>query len=117
MKTRIATLLFLAGLFISTTAFSNQPTPATAAANESVVNALCKELTYPQFAIDDQLECSVVVSILIQEDGSIDVDCANCVCPRMKAHVINDVEDLGGRYFKRFAGQNVKVKIKYKLIS
>ncbi len=117
MKTRIATLMFLAGIFIATTAFANQPVPTTAAAKNSVKNILKKGLEYPEFAVKNKLECNVVVSIVIQKDGSFKVDCANCECPVMKGAVIADIESLGGKKFAKYAGENVQLKLKYQLIS
>lgn len=117
MKTRIATLMFLAVLFITSTAFATPPVTATAAARNSVKELLKKELTYPEFAIEQKLECCVVVSITIQDDGSFEVDEANCVCPSMKTEVVKDIESLGGDKFAKYAGQHLHMKVKYTLIS
>ncbi len=117
MKTRIATLMMMVAIFFTTTAFANQPVPATAAAKHSVKDMLKKELTYPQFAIDSKLECAVVVSIQIQEDGSFDVSCANCECPKMKKAVVADIERMGNEKLAKYAGQQINLKLIYSLIS
>ena len=46
MKTRIATLAILLGLFISTTAFANQPVPASKAVASSVADYIEEEMEY-----------------------------------------------------------------------
>ncbi len=117
MKTRIATLMVLMGIFIASTAFANQPVTATAAVKSSVKQILKKELSYPDFAIKNKLECDVVVSIVIQDDGTFKVNCANCQCPKMKNEVIADIEKLGNKKFAKFAGQEINLKLKYELIS
>ncbi len=70
MKTRIATLAILLGLFISTTAFANEPVPASKAIAASVADLIEEELVYPDFAIEDKFEGDVVLELLIEEDGT-----------------------------------------------
>ena len=65
MKTRIATLMILLGLFLSVTTFAKQPVPASKAVSQSVAKLIESELDYPEFAIKKKYECHVVVSIVI----------------------------------------------------
>lgn len=116
MKTRIATVLIMLGLFLTSTAFAGELPVATKKARKDVTKIIKKEMTYPQFAIDEKFECCVIASINILEDGSLDVECANCVCPKMKKHVVETLEDLDTHQLQAYAGQNVKVKINFHLI-
>ena len=47
MKTRIATLTLLFGLFISVTAFANQPVPASKVVAASIADYIEEEMEYP----------------------------------------------------------------------
>lgn len=116
MKTRIATLLLVSGLFISLTAFSKEPVPASKAVAQSVAKEIQKELEYPEFAIRDKFECCVLVSLVIREDGTFDVDCANCVSADMKEDVIRQIENMDAEKFAMYAGQTVLLKIKFDLL-
>ena len=116
MKTRIATLMIVFGLFLTATAFANQPVPASKAVSKSVAKLIKSELDYPKFAIEDKFECCVVVSIVIQDDGSFDVDRANCIRADMKNYVVQQIENINTEDFARYAGQNVLLKIKFDLL-
>ena len=115
MKTRIATLAVLLGLFISTTAFANEPVPASKAVASSVADLIEDELDYPEFAIEDKFEGDVVLEILIEDDGTFDVIAANSMDSEMKEHVAWAVEDIDTDEFSRYAGQTVLVKVSYDL--
>ena len=117
MKTRIATLMIVFGLFIAASAFANQPVPASKAVSKSVAKLIKSELDYPEFAIEEKFECCVVVSIVIQDDGSFDVDCANCISKEMKKYVVKQIESINTEDFARYAGQNVLLKIKFDILT
>ena len=119
MKTRIATVFVMLGLFMASTAFAGELPAATASkkARKEVTKVIKKELSYPQFAIDEEFECCVVVSVIIQEDGSLDVDCANCIDPRMKEYVVKNLENMKTKKLENYAGQQVLVRIKFKLLT
>ena len=88
MKTRIATLSLLLGLFITVTAFGNNPpVPASKAVASSVANFIENELEYPEFAIEEKFEGEVVIELLIEEDGSFDVKAANSINDQMKEYL------------------------------
>lgn len=116
MKTRIATLFFALGLFLTTTAFANEPVPASKAVAKSVAKLIESELEYPEFAIKDKFECCVAVSVVIQDDGSFDVDCANCISDDMKEYVIEKIENMVSEQHAQYAGQTVLIKIKFDLL-
>lgn len=116
MKTRIATVFIMLGLFLTSTAFAGELPMATKKARKDVTKIIKKELSYPEFAIEEKVECCVVVSINILDDGSMDVECANCVCPKMKEHVVSTLEGLDTEELQSYAGQNVKVKINFDLL-
>ena len=117
MKARIATLMIVLGVFLATTAFANEPVPASKAVSKSVANLIQNELEYPEFAIKEKFECCVVVSIVIQGDGSFDVDCANCISEEMKKYVVKQIESINTEDFARYAGQNVLLKIKFDILT
>ena len=115
MKTRIATLMFIVGMFIVSTAFANEPVPASSAVHKSVAKIIQAELEYPDFAIKEKFECCVIVSVVIQEDGRFEVDCANCVSDRMKKYVVYEIEHMVSEEHARYAGQSVLIKVKFDL--
>jgi len=117
MKTRIATLMLMLGIFLSTTAFASEPAPATKAASNSVVKYIQKNLDYPDFAIDDKFECCVVVSLTIQEDGTLDVNSSNSVDKDMQNYVVREIEDFQNDDFIQYAGQRVYLKINFDLLT
>ena len=116
MKTKIATLMIVFGLFLSATTFANEPVPASKAVSNSVSKLIQSELEYPEFAIDEKLECIVVVSIVIEDDGTFDVTSANCVSSAMKEYVIEEIEDLVSKEHAQYAGQTVLLKVKFDLL-
>jgi len=115
MKTRIATLVFIIGMFLVSTAFANEPVPASKAVHKSVAKVIQNELEYPDFAIDEKFECCVLVRIIIQEDGRFDVDCANCVSKQMKDYVTYEIEHMLSEEHAQYAGQTVLIKLKFDL--
>lgn len=115
MKTRIATLMFILGIFLTATAFANEPVPASKAVAQSVAQNIQAELEYPEFAIEQKFECCVLVSIIIQEDGRYAVDCANCISDQMKKYVVYEIEHMKFEKHAKYAGQSILVKIKFDL--
>jgi len=115
MKTRIATLLFVFGLFIVSSAFAMEPVPASKAVSKKVANLIQDELDYPEFAIVDKFECCVVVSVLIQDDGTFDVTGANSISKDMIKHVIKTIEKMEPEDLDKYAGQEVGIKVIFDL--
>lgn len=116
MKTRIAILTMLLGLFIAGTAMANEPVPATKAATEALTSLLENEISYPAFASENDIQCCVSVSVIVQDDGSLKVDASNCGNCKMKDHVVKSIENLSSKDLAKYAGQNALLKIKFKLI-
>ena len=116
MKTRIATLMILLGIFLTTTAFANEPVPASKAVAQSVAKLIQSELEYPEFAIKDKFECCVLVSLVIQDDGSFEVDCAKCIDDDMKEYVVGQIEEMYSEKFSAYAGQQVLLKVNFDLL-
>ena len=116
MKTRIATLSVLLGLFITVTAFASQTVPVSKAVSSSVTKLIDSELVYPEFAIKDKLEDVVVLEIKIEKDGSFNVIAANSTYDSMKKHVVEAVENIETENLAQYAGQTVLVKVKYDLL-
>jgi hypothetical protein len=116
MKTRIATVFLILGLFLVSNAFAAEAPVASKMARKEILKIIQKEVKYPEFAIREQFQCYVIVSIFIQEDGTMKVDCANCIDQRMKDHVVSTIEDLYSEKLKVFVGQHVNVRIKFKIL-
>jgi len=118
MKTRIATSLLLLGLFVATTAFSNSlsKTPYQQMRKE-IKKQVRQNVKYPQFVTDKNFNCFVLVSIIVQNDGSLDVDCANCASVKMKDYVVNAIENIQSEKLKKYSGQTMLLKVKFDFIS
>jgi hypothetical protein len=115
MKTRIATLAILLGLFITSTAFANEPVPASKAVASSIADLIEEELEYPDYAIEEKFQGDVVMEIVIEEDGTLDVVAANSVDQKMKNLVALAVEEIETEKFANYAGQTLLVKVSYDL--
>lgn len=115
MKTRIATLIFIFGMFIISSAFASEPVPASKAVAKSVAETIVAELEYPEFAIEEEFECCVLVNVVIQEDGRFDVDGANSVSKKMIEYVTYEIEHMVSEDYAKYAGQSVLIKIKFDL--
>lgn len=115
MKTRIAILTMLLGLFITSTAFAGEPVLRTQAATQAVAKVLEDEINYPAFASETNLECTVYVDITVNEDGTLKVNNANCKADCMKEHCVKAIEEAKSKDLKEFAGETVVLKIDYKL--
>lgn len=116
MKTRIATVMLMLGLFVASTAFAMEPVPATNHVKKEIKQLVQESMHYPQFAIDKKTECTVYVSITVNENGTLNVDCANCACGDMKNFVIKTIEKINAKDLADAAGQNMLLKIKFDLI-
>ncbi len=115
MKTRIAILTMLFGLFITTSAFSAEPLPRKELATKAVAKVLENEITYPAFASERNLECTVFVDLTVNKDGTLKVNGANCKADCMKEYCIKAIEEAKSNDLKEFAGENVIIRIDYKL--
>ncbi len=116
MKTRIAIVTMLLGLFITGTAFAGEPVPALKAeATKAVAEFLQEEIDYPAFAAETNLECTVLVDLSIQEDGSFEVNGANAKFGCLKDHVVKAIEESKSKDLTKYAGQDVVLKIDFKL--
>lgn len=117
MKTRIAIITMLLGLFLSGTAFAGEPVvpEMKAAATKAVAKYLQDEIYYPAFASETNLECTVLVDIDVNKDGSLKVNQANCKSCCMKDSVVKAIEELKSEDLTKYAGQNVLLKVEFKL--
>ena len=116
MKTRIATLLVVLGMLITTLASANEPVPASKAVSKSVADLIKSELEFPDFARESDFECCVLVRITILPDGNFDVDCVNCPNNQLKNYVVNEIEDIVSEEHAAFAGQTVSMSVNFKCI-
>jgi len=116
MKTRIATVFILLGMFLVSSAFAGEAPLTSKEARKEITKIIKKEVKYPEFAIEEKFQCCVLVSVIIQEDGTMGVDCANCIDQRMKDYVVSTLEDLHSENLKNYAGQNVNVRITFSFL-
>lgn len=106
----------LLGVTIAGTAFAGEPEPAAKiAATKAVAEFLEDEITYPAFASETNIECTVYVDITVNEDGSLKVNEANCKANCMKEYCTKAIENAKSKDLKKYAGQNVIIKVDYKL--
>ncbi|PLX00879.1 MAG: hypothetical protein C0591_00440 [Marinilabiliales bacterium] len=117
MKTRIATLVLVFGLFLASNTYANEPIPASKAVSHSVSTYIGDNIEYPAFAENEKWECCVVVKLTIQEDGTFVVNAANSVDDRMRKHVVSAISKLDDKadYYAQYAGQQVVLKVKFDL--
>lgn len=116
MKTRIATLVVLMGLFLSASVFAKEPVPASKAVAQSVAELVKSNLEYPEFAVNEKFECCVAVKIVIQDNGTFYVESANSISEDMKNYVIEQIEKMSSEEMARYGGQSVLVKVKFDLL-
>jgi len=116
MKSRIATYLIAMCMFIAGTAFANQPVKNNSEASQAVATLLKQELKYPKFAKDEKFECCVLVRLIINDDGSFKVDCANCTNQLLKTHVTKAIENISKEELKKYSGQQFSYRINFRLI-
>jgi hypothetical protein len=50
------------------------------------------------------------------EDGSFEIDCANCKDDRLKMHVKDQIGNIVSAEHAQYAGQTVAIKVMFKLI-
>jgi len=108
--------MILAGIFLASTAFANDPVPATKVVSHSVAKYVEKKLKYPKFAIKEKTECCVLVSLVIRDDGTFEVDGSNSIDRRMKEYVIKEIESYQKEEFSQYAGQRVLRKVTFYLL-
>lgn len=116
MKTRIATLFIVLGLFIVNIANANEPVPASKDVAKSVANLIKSEFEFPDFARESDFYCCALVRVTILKDGSFKVDCINCMNNRLKQHVTNEIENIVSEKHAYHAGQTVSIKVNVRCI-
>lgn len=116
MKKRIATFLILLFTLSITTTFAKEPVPASKAVSQSIAELVKSKIDYPDFARTDNFECCVLVRLTILEDGSFEIECANCKDDRLKMHVKDQIDKIISKDHAQFAGQTVALKVVFRLI-
>ena len=116
MKTRIAAIMLMMALFVASTAFASTPVPATSQVKKEIKKQVKQNLSYPPFALNYKFDCCVSLSIIVDEDGSLNVDCANCASQKLKEYVVKTIENINTKNFEQYAGQTILLKVNFKLI-
>ena len=81
-----------------------------------MIKLIRSELTYPDFARAEELQCCVALKIEIQEDGSLKVTCANCPNEKLKEYVEQKVESIHSDKLAQAAGQEVMIRLKFSFV-
>jgi hypothetical protein len=115
MKTRIATVMFLLGIFLTTSSFASEPVPANSQASKEIAKLIKKKLHYPQFAIDSKTECSVYLKLLVNDSGELKVESTNCCSEKMKDFTITTIENIKSEDLTVYSGHWMLIKIIYDL--
>ena len=103
-------------MFIAGTAFATTPVKQNNEASKAIATLLKQELKYPKVAREEGNECCMLVRIIVNNDGSFTVDCANCTNPLLKTHVTKAIENISKEEFSKYAGQQFSYKLNFKLI-
>ena len=115
MRTKNFALVLLLTTIFTGSLFANEPVPAPRAISSSIATLIQKEMVYPEFAFEDQLEDVVTLEVKIEEDGSFDVVAANSTYDNMRKHAVEAIENIDTDEFAQYAGQTVLVKVTYDL--
>ncbi len=103
-------------LLTATTAFATKPVPEHKIVSKSIAEYVEDNLDFPSFAVDNNFQGEVVLSLVIREDGSFDVIRANCVNADVKQYVVESIEKMQKDIYSLHAGDQVNLKIKFVLI-
>ena len=116
MKTRIATLVTACLLMLSCFAQANEPVPASKDVSSSIAKIIAENIDYPDFARISGFECCVLIRLSIQENGKLEVDCANCKDNQLRLYVEDHIKKISVKEFAAYAGQTVSIKLLFHLI-
>jgi len=116
MKTKIVTLMMLSCFLWISLSFAREKETSNLMAYKSISSIIEKEIDYPAFASENQLQCDVYVDLTIQAYGSIQVNASNSIENSVKEYCVNSLEKMKNKQLSNFAGENVLLKIKYQLI-
>jgi len=86
MKTLILTTALLILLISNMSANTIEP--------EGIKDLIKKEISYPEFALQQKIEGTVLVSFLVSEEGLINVELANASNEDLKNYVIGKLKSL-----------------------
>ena len=116
MKTRIATLM-IAFVFLCTAfTYAKEPVPASKTVSSSIAQLIASEIDFPDFARINDFECCVLIRLNINEDGSFNLECANCRNDRLRLYVEDSIEKISSEEFAPYAGQTVSIKLVFRLL-
>jgi outer membrane biosynthesis protein TonB len=117
MKTKITSLLIVLSVFLSISSFAIAPIPASKQVSNSVATLLTKEISYPEFAENSNIQGTVAVSVVIENDGTFSVTAANSDNDQLKNYVVKSIENLKKHSvdYTQFEGQQVLVKFNFNL--
>jgi hypothetical protein len=108
MKAKVLSLLVVAFLSLNV-AFAAKP-PANVKAE------VVKEVGYPDFAIEEELEGDVYVSFTVKEDGKINVVEAHSTSTELKDYVTDKLETVKVDIFKTEANEKYNMKFTFNLL-
>lgn len=109
MKTLIAIISLMLLALIDTSANASTRKP------KDIGKILQKEISYPDFAKDQKLEGTVLVSFTVNTDGSITVNLTNESNATLKDYVVSKLRSLKIIPTKENTGKTYDVKFEFKL--
>lgn len=109
MKTLIITISLMLLTLIFTSA------NASPKKTKDINKILQKEIVYPDFAKEQKLEGTVLVSFTVNADGTITINLTNESDPALKDYVVSKLTSLKIIPAKENAGKSYDVKFEFKL--
>ena len=103
-------------LMLSFTTRANEPVPASKDVSSSIAEIVASSIDFPDFARTDDFECCVMLRLLIQSDGNLEVDCANCKDSQLRLYVEDNIERISVPEYAQYAGQSVAIKLVFRVI-
>lgn len=104
MNAKLFTLAAIFGLLSFTSVMAEED-------KTMVKQAVKQEVSYPQFAIDQELEGTVWVEFTVDENGKIKVLQINSVCVPLKNYVLEKLEGMDA--FELVSGNKDKYQMKF----
>jgi hypothetical protein len=116
MKTsRIVSLCLLSVLF-AFSAFAQRPAKIKSINPAELTKIVKSKVTYPEFAIENNLTGFVVVELKVKDDGSIAVERINSIYPELSDYVIGKLEKAKVKNPQELSGKSYYYRFDFELL-